>query len=126
MLEEALGEAYKSLGAAEEGACVMTCGGDWQPGIVGLVASRLKECSAARLSPSPSTAMSERDRRARSSGVDLGRSSGRRWSAAFWSRAAATPWRRGHRRAGKSDAFQAFLEQALAEQVSAGAPEGGC
>ena len=43
MVEEALVEAYKSLGAAEEGACVMACGADWQPGIVGLVASRLKE-----------------------------------------------------------------------------------
>ncbi len=43
MVEEALGEAYKSLGAAEEGACVLACGADWQPGIVGLVASRLKE-----------------------------------------------------------------------------------
>jgi single-stranded-DNA-specific exonuclease len=43
MLEEALGAAYKDLGVAEEGACVLTSGQDWQPGIVGLVASRLKE-----------------------------------------------------------------------------------
>jgi single-stranded-DNA-specific exonuclease len=48
MLEEALGAAYKDLGAtnlgvAGEGACVLTSGQDWQPGIVGLVASRLKE-----------------------------------------------------------------------------------
>ena len=43
MLETALGEAYSTLGVAEEGAVVLTSGEDWQPGIVGLVASRLKE-----------------------------------------------------------------------------------
>jgi single-stranded-DNA-specific exonuclease len=43
MLQEALGEAYKQLGPADEGAFVLARGEDWQPGIVGLVASRLKE-----------------------------------------------------------------------------------
>jgi single-stranded-DNA-specific exonuclease len=43
MLEEALAEAHKQLGPAEEGAYVLAAGEDWQPGVVGLVASRLKE-----------------------------------------------------------------------------------
>lgn len=43
MLQEALAEAYKQLGPAEEGAFVLAAGEDWQPGVVGLVASRLKE-----------------------------------------------------------------------------------
>jgi single-stranded-DNA-specific exonuclease len=43
MLQEALGEAYRQLGPADLGAVVLVCGEEWQPGIVGLVASRLKE-----------------------------------------------------------------------------------
>lgn len=43
MLQEALGEAYRQLGPFEEGAFVLTAAEDWQPGVVGLVASRLKE-----------------------------------------------------------------------------------
>lgn len=42
-LAEAEAEAYASLGLAEVGACVVTAGEGWHPGIVGLVAARLKE-----------------------------------------------------------------------------------
>lgn len=41
--EEAQAEALASLGLAEQGAVVVTARDGWHPGIVGLVASRLKE-----------------------------------------------------------------------------------
>ena len=42
-LAEAEAEAMFSLGLEEQGACVVTAGEGWHPGIVGLVAARLKE-----------------------------------------------------------------------------------
>ena len=42
-LAEADAEAMFSLGLEEQGACVVTAGEGWHPGIVGLVAARLKE-----------------------------------------------------------------------------------
>jgi single-stranded-DNA-specific exonuclease len=42
-LGEAEAEALASLGLEEQGACVVTAGDGWHPGIVGLVAARLKE-----------------------------------------------------------------------------------
>jgi single-stranded-DNA-specific exonuclease len=42
-LAEAEAEAMASLGLEEQGACVVTAGDGWHPGIVGLVAARLKE-----------------------------------------------------------------------------------
>ena len=42
-LAEAEAEALASLGLSEQGACVVTAGEGWHPGIVGLVAARLKE-----------------------------------------------------------------------------------
>ena len=42
-LAEAEAEAMASLGLEEQGACVVTAGEGWHPGIVGLVAARLKE-----------------------------------------------------------------------------------
>ncbi len=41
--EEAQAEALASLGLAEQGAAIVTASEGWHPGIVGLVASRLKE-----------------------------------------------------------------------------------
>ena len=41
--EEAQAEALASLGLAEQGAVVVTARDGWHPGVVGLVASRLKE-----------------------------------------------------------------------------------
>ena len=42
-LAEAEAEAIFALGLEEQGACVVTAGEGWHPGIVGLVAARLKE-----------------------------------------------------------------------------------
>ncbi|MDB5640776.1 MAG: recJ [Hyphomicrobiales bacterium] len=42
-LAEAEAEALFALGLEEQGACVVTAGEGWHPGIVGLVAARLKE-----------------------------------------------------------------------------------
>jgi len=42
-VEAALAEAELALGESGEGAAVVVAGEDWSPGIVGLVASRLKE-----------------------------------------------------------------------------------
>jgi single-stranded-DNA-specific exonuclease len=43
MLEEALAEAQAALGIEEKGAVVMTAAANWHPGVVGLLAARLKE-----------------------------------------------------------------------------------
>ena len=43
MLEEALAEAVAALGIEEKGAAIVTASGNWHPGVVGLVAARLKE-----------------------------------------------------------------------------------
>jgi single-stranded-DNA-specific exonuclease len=42
-LEQAEAEAYASLGHDEQGAVVIASGEGWHPGVVGLVAARLKE-----------------------------------------------------------------------------------
>ncbi len=119
MVEEALGEAYKSLGAAEEGACVLACGADWQPGIVGLVASRLKEifgrpAFAIALSGDIGTGS------ARSiSGVDLGKivraavERGLLLKGGGHAMAAGVTIRRE-----KLDEFRSYLEAAMAESVA--------
>jgi single-stranded-DNA-specific exonuclease len=43
MLEAAEAEALASLGLEERGAAIVVAGADWRPGVVGLVAGRLKE-----------------------------------------------------------------------------------
>jgi single-stranded-DNA-specific exonuclease len=43
MLEEALVEAEAALGASEQGAAIVTASSTWHPGVVGLIAARLKE-----------------------------------------------------------------------------------
>ncbi|GGK35690.1 single-stranded-DNA-specific exonuclease RecJ [Salinarimonas ramus] len=42
-LEEAVAQAERSLGAAPDAPVLVVAGADWHPGIVGLVAARLKE-----------------------------------------------------------------------------------
>ena len=42
-LAEAEAEAFASLGLEERGACVVVAGEGWAPGIVGIIAARLKE-----------------------------------------------------------------------------------
>ena len=119
MVEEALGEAYKSLGAAEEGACVLVCGEDWQPGIVGLVASRLKEhfgrpAFAIALSGAMGTGS------ARSiPGVDLGKIVRAAVDKGLLVKGGGHAMAAGVTiLATKLDAFRAWLEQAMAEQVA--------
>jgi single-stranded-DNA-specific exonuclease len=43
MLESAEAEALAALGLEERGACVVVAGEGWRPGVVGIVAARLKE-----------------------------------------------------------------------------------
>ncbi len=119
MLQEALGEAYKQLGPAEQGAFVLTAGEDWQPGIVGLVASRLKEMfgrPAFALALNGDVATGS----ARSiSGVDLGRvvraavERGLIVKGGGHAMAAGVTLRRD-----QIETFQAFLEETLAEPVA--------
>jgi single-stranded-DNA-specific exonuclease len=118
-LQEALGEAYKQLGPADEGACVLACGLDWQPGIVGLVASRLKELfgrPAFAIAFDGDTGTGS----ARSiSGVDLGRTvraaveRGLIVKGGGHAMAAGVTLRRG-----QLESFQSFLEETLAEPVA--------
>jgi single-stranded-DNA-specific exonuclease len=120
MVEEALGEAYKSLGAEEKGACVIACGDDWLPGIVGLVASRLKE-----LFSRPAFAIAFNGEigtgSARSiAGVDLGKTvraavdSGLLIKGGGHAMAAGVTIRRD-----RLDDFRAFLEASLGESTAA-------
>ena len=126
MLQEALGEAYKQLGPAEQGAFVLTAGEDWQPGIVGLVASRLKEMfgrPAFALALNGDVATGS----ARSiSGVDLGRAvraaveRGLIVKGGGHAMAAGVTLRRD-----QIETFQAFLEETLAEPVARARAEVG-
>ncbi|WP_298351400.1 single-stranded-DNA-specific exonuclease RecJ [Rhodoblastus sp.] len=126
MLQEALAEAYKQLGPMEQGAFVLTAGEDWQPGIVGLVASRLKEMfgrPAFALALNGDIATGS----ARSiSGVDLGRAvraavdRGLIVKGGGHAMAAGVTLRRD-----QIGAFEAFLEEALAEPVARARAEAG-
>ena len=109
-----------ALGIEEKGAVVVTAGQGWHPGVVGLVAARLKErfgrpAFAIALEPGGIGTGSGRS----ITGVDLGARGaprGRRRPAA--SRAAATPWRPASRlRPDKLAAFRAYLEEALHDAV---------
>jgi single-stranded-DNA-specific exonuclease len=119
MLEQALGEAYKSLGEAEEGSCVLTFGEDWQPGIVGLIASRLKEMFG-RPAFAIAFAGDVGTGSARSiPGVDLGKivrtavERGLLVKGGGHAMAAGVTLRREN-----FDAFKAYLETAMATQVA--------
>lgn len=126
MLQEALAEAYKQLGPMEQGAFVLTAGEDWQPGIVGLVASRLKEMfgrPAFALALNGDVATGS----ARSiSGVDLGRAvraavdRGLIVKGGGHAMAAGVTLRRD-----QIGAFEAFLEETLAEPVARARAEAG-
>ena len=126
MLQEALAEAYKQLGPAEEGAFVLAAGEDWQPGVVGLVASRLKE-----LFGRPAFALAFDGELATGSarsiqGVDLGRAvraaveRGLLVKGGGHAMAAGVTLRRS-----QLDAFQTFLEETLAEPVTRARAEAG-
>ena len=94
-LAEAEAEALAALGIEEKGAVVVAAGHGWHPGVVGLVAARLKErfgrpAFAIALEPGGIGTGSGRSitgRRSRRRGAPRGR------RPACCSRAAATPWR---------------------------------
>ena len=93
-LAEAEAEALAALGLEEKGAVVVTAGQGWHPGVVGLVAARLKERYGRpplRLRSKPAAPAPARAARfpASISAAPCARQS----PTACWSKAAATPWR---------------------------------
>ena len=117
-LAQAEAEALAALGLEEKGAVVVTAGEGWHPGVVGLVAARLKErygrpAFAIALEPGGIGTGSGRS----IPGVDLGRAVRRRCAKGCCSKAAVTPWRRDHVEKDALGAFRAFLEEAFAPSV---------
>ena len=103
MLEQAETEAMVELSAGAGPAVLVTASDDWHPGIVGLIAARLRSARGARLSPSPSTPMAR-------AAVPAGRSMASTWEGwcemrlnrGFSSRVAVMPWRQESRWNGAS------------------------
>ena len=120
-LAQAEAEAMAALGLEEKGAVVVTAAEGWHPGVVGLVAARLKErfgrpAFAIALEPGGIGTGSGRS----IAGVDLGRTVRRAVSEGLLVKGG------GHAMAAgvtlKKDAlgaFRAFLEEALAPAVEA-------
>ena len=96
-LAEAEAEALLSLGLEERGAAVVVAGATWPPGVVGLLAARLKERFER-----PAFALTLAGGQATGSGrsivgVDLGRAVRAAIEAGVASRAADMRWRRASR-----------------------------
>jgi single-stranded-DNA-specific exonuclease len=120
-LAQAEAEAFAALGLEEKGAVVVTAGEGWHPGVVGLVAARLKErygrpAFAIALEPSGTGTGSGRS----ITSVDLGRAVRRAVQEGILLKGG------GHAMAAgvtlKKDAlsaFRAFLEDTLAAPVEA-------
>jgi single-stranded-DNA-specific exonuclease len=121
MLEEAMAEAQAALGIEEKGAVVVTAAANWHPGVVGLLAARLKErfnrpAFAIALEPGGTGTGSGRS----ILGVDLGRTVRRAVAEGLLIKGG------GHAMAAgvtvRHDAlaeFRAYLERELAEGVAA-------
>ena len=120
-LEQAEAEALAALGLTDTGAVVVTAGQGWHPGVVGLVAARLKErygrpAFAIALEPGGSGTGSGRS----IAGVDLGRAvrqavrDGLLLKGGGHAMAAGVALRRE-----ALGAFRAFLEDSLSEPVAA-------
>ena len=118
---QAEAEAMAALGAEEKGAVVVTAAEGWHPGVVGLVAARLKErfarpAFAIALAPGGIGTGSGRS----IAGVDLGRavrhavSEGLLLKGGGHAMAAGVTLKKG-----ALSAFRAFLEDALASAVEA-------
>ncbi len=121
MLAEAEAEALASLGLEEKGAVVVTAAANWHPGVVGLIAARLKErfnrpAFAIALEPGGTGTGSGRSIQ----GVDLGRvvrqaaADGLILKGGGHAMAAGVTLRRD-----ALAAFRAYLEGTLAEAVEA-------
>jgi single-stranded-DNA-specific exonuclease len=120
MLAEAEAEAMAALGLEEKGAVVVTAAANWHPGVVGLIAARLKErfnrpAFAIALEPGGTGTGSGRS----ITGVDLGRvvrravSEGLLLKGGGHAMAAGVTLRRD-----ALGAFRAYLEETLAEAVA--------
>ena len=120
-LAEAEAEAMAALGIEEKGAVVVTAAAGWHPGVVGLVAARLKErfgrpAFAIALEPGDSGTGSGRS----IPGVDLGRvvrhavAQGLLTKGGGHAMAAGVTLKRG-----ALGAFRAYLEETLAPMVEA-------
>jgi single-stranded-DNA-specific exonuclease len=121
MLEEAQAEAMAALGLEEKGAVVVTAAAGWHPGVVGLLAARLKErfgrpAFAIALEPGGTGTGSGRS----IAGVDLGRTVRRAVAEGLLLKGG------GHAMAAgitvRRDAlasFRAYLESELADAVAA-------
>jgi single-stranded-DNA-specific exonuclease len=120
-LEQAEAEALAALGLTETGAVVVTAGQGWHPGVVGLVAARLKErygrpAFAIAIEPGGSGTGSGRS----IAGVDLGRAvreavrEGLLLKGGGHAMAAGVTLRRD-----ALGAFRAFLEDTLSAPVEA-------
>jgi single-stranded-DNA-specific exonuclease len=120
-LAEAEAEAMAALGHDEKGAVVVTAAAGWHPGVVGLVAARLKErygrpAFAIALEPGDSGTGSGRS----IAGVDLGRAVRRAVAEGLLLKGGGHAMAAGVTlKRGALGAFRAYLEQTLAPAVEA-------
>jgi single-stranded-DNA-specific exonuclease len=124
-LEQAEAEALAALGLDDKGAVVITAAPGWHPGVVGLVAARLKErygrpAFAIALEPGGTGTGSGRS----IGGVDLGRAVREAVRAGLLIKGGGHAMAAGVTlRKDALGAFRAFLEDALREQVEAARAE---
>jgi len=121
MLEEAQAEASAALGIEEKGAVVVTAAANWHPGVVGLLAARLKErfnrpAFAIALEPGGIGTGSGRS----ILGVDLGKTVRRAVSEGLLLKGGGHAMAAGITvKHGALAEFRAYLERELAEGVAA-------
>ncbi len=120
MLAEAEAEAFAALGLEEKGAVVVTAAEGWHPGIVGLIAARLKErfgrpAFAIALEPGGHGTGSGRS----IAGVDLGRAVRQAVARGLLLKGGGHAMAAGVTVArGAMSEFRAFLEDALGDAVA--------
>jgi single-stranded-DNA-specific exonuclease len=125
MLAEAEAEAMAALGLEEKGAVVVTAAANWHPGVVGLIAARLKErfnrpAFAIALEPGGIGTGSGRS----IAGVDLGKAVRRAVAEGLLIKGGGHAMAAGVTlRAERLAAFRAYLEQNLSEAVEAARAE---
>ncbi len=121
MLEEAQAEAQAALGIEEKGAVVVTAAANWHPGVVGLLAARLKErfnrpAFAIALEPGGTGTGSGRS----IAGVDLGKTVRRAVAGGLLLKGGGHAMAAGITvKHGAIAEFRAYLEIELAESVAA-------
>lgn len=121
MLEEAQAEAQAALGIEEKGAVVVTAAANWHPGVVGLLAARLKErfnrpAFAIALEPGGTGTGSGRS----IAGVDLGKTVRRAVAEGLLLKGGGHAMAAGITvKHGAIAEFRAYLESELAESVAA-------